>query len=193
MMKNFITIFMALIIFFQSALFAQNQKVLLMGECDKTSTINMLNYLDKRANISLSVDNNIAISSSNISSYPIILVCNNDYLKLNNDDTSLLQNHLRQGGLLILDNITSDYTFSIFLDKILPQSQKKSLSLGELFIDNPFNINLDQTSLELEGIFINKKLSILAIKNTSLINYWQEEDEEFFKVGSSIIFYNLTR
>jgi hypothetical protein len=164
-----------------------------MGECDKTSTINMLNYLDKRANISLSVDNNIAISSSNISSYPIILVCNNDYLKLNNDDASLLQNHLRQGGLLILDNITSDYTFSIFLDKILPQSQKKSLSLGELFIDNPFNINLDQTSLELEGIFINKKLSILAIKNTSLINYWQEEDEEFFKVGSSIIFYNLTR
>ena len=193
MMKNFITIFIVLIIFFQSALFAQNQKVLLMGECDKTSTINMLNYLDKRANISLSVDNNIAISSSNISSYPIILVCNNDYLKLNNDDASLLQNHLRQGGLLILDNITSDYTFSIFLDKILPQSQKKSLSLDELFIDNPFNINLDQTSSELEGIFINKKLSILAIKNTSLINYWQEEDEEFFKVGSSIIFYNLTR
>ena len=193
MMKNFITIFIVVIIFFQSALFAQNQKVLLIGECDKISTINMLNYLDKRANISLSVDNNIAISSSNISSYPIILVCNNDYLKLNNDDASLLQNHLRQGGLLILDNITSDYTFSIFLDKILPQSQKKSLSLGELFIDNPFNINLDQTSLELEGIFINKKLSILAIKNTSLINYWQEEDEEFFKVGSSIIFYNLTR
>jgi len=193
MMKNFITIFIVLIIFFPSALFAQNQKVLLMGECDKTSTINMLNYLDRRANISLSVENNITISTSNISSYPIILVCNNDYLKLNNDDASLLQNHLKQGGLLILDNITSDYTFSIFLNKILPQSKKKSLSLDELFIDNPFNINLDEISLELEGIFINKKLSILAIKNNSLINYWQEEDEEFFKVGSSIIFYNLTR
>ena len=192
-MKNFITILIVLIVFLQSALFAQNQKVLLIGECDKTSTLNMLNYLDRRANISLSVDNNIAISSSNISSYPIILVCNNDYLKLNNDDASLLQNHLKQGGLLILDNITSEYTFSIFLDKILPQSQMKSLSLDELFIDNPFNINLDQTSLELEGVFINKKLSILAIKNNSLINYWQEEDEEFFKVGSSIIFYNLTR
>ena len=192
-MKNFITILIVLIVFLQSALFAQNQKVLLIGECDKTSTLNMLNYLDRRANISLSVDNNIAISSSNISSYPIILVCNNDYLKLNNDDASLLQNHLKQGGLLILDNITSEYTFSIFLDKILPQSQMKSLSLDELFIDNPFNINLDEISLELEGIFINKKLSILAIKNNSLINYWQEEDEEFFKVGSSIIFYNLTR
>ena len=193
MMKNFITIFIILIIFLQSALFAQNQKVLLMGECDKISTINMLNYLDKRANISLSVDNNITLSSNNISSYPIIFVCNNDYLKLNNDDASLLQNHLKQGGLLILDNITSDYTFSIFLNKILPQSKKKSLSLDELFRDNPFNINFYEISLELEGIFINKKLSILAIKNNSLINYWQEEDEEFFKVGSSIIFYNLTR
>jgi hypothetical protein len=193
MMKNFITIFIALIVFFQSALFAQNQKMLLIGECDKISTLNMLNYLDRRANISLSVDNNITLSSNNISSYPIIFICNNDYLKLNNDDASLLQNHLKQGGLLILDNITSDYTFSIFLNKILPQSKKKSLSLDELFIDNPFNINLDEISLELEGIFINKKLSILAIKNNSLINYWQEEDEEFFKVGSSIIFYNLTR
>jgi len=193
MMKNFITIFIALIVFLQSAIFAQNQKMLLIGECDKISTINMLNYLDKRANISLSVDNNITLSSNNISSYPIIFVCNNDYLKLNNDDASLLQNHLKQGGLLILDNITSDYTFSIFLNKILPQSKKKSLSLDELFIDNPFNINLDEISLELEGIFINKKLSILAIKNNSLINYWQEEDEQFFKVGSSIIFYNLTR
>ena len=193
MMKNFITIFMALIIFFQSALFAQNQKVLLMGECDKTSTINMLNYLDKRANISLSVDNNIAISSSNISSYPIILICDNDYLKLNNKEVSILGNHLKQGGLLILDNVISDYTFSIFLDKILPQSNTESLSLDTLFSDNPFNINFDEVELDLEAIFINKKLSVLGIKKTSLINYWQEENEEFFKIGSSIIFYNLTR
>ena len=129
MMKKIITILGLIIISFHSTLFAQNQKILLLGECDKESTTNMLNYLDKRANISLSVDNNITLSSNNISSYPIIFVCNNDYLKLNNDDASLLQNHLKQGGLLILDNITSDYTFSIFLNKILPQSKKKSLSL----------------------------------------------------------------
>ena len=193
MIKNFITIFILSFILFLSTLFAQNQKVLLFGECDKTSTSKMLNYLNTRSMISLSIDNNIVISDENISSYPIILICDNDYLKLNNREVLILGNHLKQGGLLILDNITSDYTFSIFLDKILPQSKKESLSLEELFIDNPFNINLDQMSLELEGIFINKKLSILAIKNTSLINYWQEENEEFFKVGSSIIFYNLTR
>ena len=153
----------------------------------------MLNYLNTRSMISLSIDNNIVISDENISSYPIILICDNDYLKINNREVSILGNHLKQGGLLILDNITSDYTFSIFLDKILPQSKKQSLSLDKLFLDNPFNINLGEIALNIEGIFINKKLSILAVKNTSLINYWQEEDEEFFKIGSSIIYYNLTR
>ena len=193
MIKNFITIFILSFILFLSTLFAQNQKVLLLGECDKISTTKMLNYLEARSKILLSTDNNIVISDDNISSYPIILICDNDYLKINNREVSILGNHLKQGGLLILDNITSDYTFSIFLDKILPQSKKQSLSLDKLFLDNPFNINLGEISLNIEGIFINNKLSILAFKNTSLINYWQEEDEEFFKIGSSIIYYNLTR
>jgi len=167
--------------------------VLLLGECDKMSTTKMLNYLDTRSKILLSIDNNIVISDDNISSYPIILICDNDYLKLNNREVSILGNHLKQGGLLILDNVISDYTFSIFLDKILPQSNTESLSLDTLFSDNPFNINFDEVELDLEAIFINKKLSVLGIKKASLINYWQEENEEFFKIGSSIIFYNLTR
>ena len=193
MIKNFITMFTLSFILFLSTLFAQNQKVLLLGECDKMSTTKMLNYLEARSKILLSTDNNIVISDDNISSYPIILICDNDYLKLNNREVSILGNHLKQGGLLILDNVISDYTFSIFLDKILPQSNTESLSLDTLFSDNPFNINFDEVELDLEAIFINKKLSVLGIKKTSLINYWQEENEEFFKIGSSIIFYNLTR
>ena len=193
MIKNFITIFILSFILFLSTLFAQNQKVLLLGECDKISTSKMLDYLETRSKILLSIDNNIVISDDNISSYPIILICNNDYLKLNNREVSILGNHLKQGGLLILDNVISDYTFSIFLDKILPQSNTESLSLDTLFSDNPFNIRLDEVELDLEAIFINKKLSVLGIKKASLINYWQEENEEFFKIGSSIIFYNLTR
>lgn len=193
MIKNFITMFTLSFILFLSTLFAQNQKVLLLGECDKMSTTKMLNYLEARSKILLSTDNNIVISDDNISSYPIILICDNDYLKLNNKEVSILGNHLKQGGLLILDNVISDYTFSIFLDKILPQSNTESLSLDTLFSDNPFNINFDEVELDLEAIFINKKLSVLGIKKTSLINYWQEENEEFFKIGSSIIFYNLTR
>ena len=192
-MKKFITILGIITISFHSIIFAQNQKVLLLGECDKEATMNMLNYLNERSKIALTTENNIELSIENISSYPIILICNNDYLKLTNQDVVLLENHLKQGGLLILDNITSDYTYSIFLDKILPEFEEKSLYLDIFFKENLFQINLDEANIDLGGIFINNKLALLGIKKESLINQWNDENEEFFKIGSSIIFYNLTR
>jgi len=192
-MKKFITILGIITISFHSIIFAQNQKVLLLGECDKEATMNMLNYLNERSKIALTAENNIELSIENISSYPIILICNNDYLKLTNQHVVLLENHLKQGGLLILDNITSDYTYSIFLDKILPEFEEKSLYLDIFFKDNLFQINLDQANIDLGGIFINNKLALLGIKKESLINQWNDKNEEFFKIGSSIIFYNLTR
>ena len=192
-MKKFITILGIITISFHSIIFAQNQKVLLLGECDKEATMNMLNYLNERSKIALTTENNIELSIENISSYPIILICNNDYLKLTNQDVVLLENHLKQGGLLILDNITSDYTYSIFLDKILPEFEEKSLYLDIFFKENLFQINLDEANIDLGGIFINNKLALLGIKKESLINQWNDRSEEFFKIGSSIIFYNLTR
>jgi hypothetical protein len=192
-MKKFITILGIITISFHSIIFAQNQKVLLLGECDKEATMNMLNYLNERSKIALTTENNIELSIENISSYPIILICNNDYLKLTNQDVVLLENHLKQGGLLILDNITSDYTYSIFLDKILPEFEEKSLYLDIFFKENFFQINLDEANIDLGGIFINNKLALLGIKKESLINQWNDRNEEFFKIGSSIIFYNLTR
>tara|TARA_X000000368_G_scaffold138342_1_gene108771 strand:+ start:1450 stop:2028 length:579 start_codon:yes stop_codon:yes gene_type:complete len=191
-MKKFIIILGIIIVSFHSLLFAQNQKVLLMGECDGTGVENMLNYLDQSAKISLSIEKNIVISEKNISVYPIILICNNGYLKLTNDEVILLKNHLKQGGLLILDNITSDYTFSIFLKKILPEFSTKILSLEQFFSPNIFNIDLAKIDINLEGLFINNRLALLGIKKSSLIKKWIEEDEEFLKVGSSIIFYDLT-
>ena len=192
MMKKFIIILGIIIVSFHSLLFAQNQKVLLMGECDGTGVENMLNYLDQSAKISLSIEKNIVISEKNISVYPIILICNNGYLKLTNDEVILLKNHLKQGGLLILDNITSDYTFSIFLKKILPEFSTKTLSLEQFFSPNILNIDLAKIDINLEGLFINNRLALLGIKKSSLIKKWIEEDEEFLKVGSSIIFYDLT-
>ena len=193
MMKKFIIILGIIIVSFHSLLFAQNQKVLLMGECDGTGVENMLNYLDQSAKISLSIEKNVVISEKNISSYPIILICNNGYLKLTNDEVILLANHLKQGGLLILDNITSDYTFSIFLKKILPEFNTKTLSSEQFFSPNILNIDLSKIDINLEGLFINNRLALLGVKKSSLIKKWIEEDEEFLKVGSSIIFYDLTK
>ena len=193
MMKKFIIILGIIIVSFHSLLFAQNQKVLLMGECDRTGVENMLNYLDQSAKISLSIEKNIAISEKNISAYPIILICNNGYLKLTNDEVILLENHLKQGGFLILDNITSDYTFSIFLKKILPEFNTKTLSSEQFFSPNILNIDLSKIDVNLEGLFINDRLALLGVKKASLIKKWIEQDEEFLKVGSSIIFYDLTK
>ena len=193
MMKKFIIILGIIIVSFHSLLFAQNQKVLLMGECDETGAENMLNYLDQSAKISLSIEKSVVISEKNISAYPIILICNNGYLKLTNDEVILLGNHLKQGGLLILDNITSDYTFSIFLKKILPEFNTKMLSPEQFFSPNILNIDLTKIDINLEGLFINDRLALLGVKKSSLIKKWINQNEEFLKVGSSIIFYDLTK
>jgi hypothetical protein len=193
MMKKFIIILGIIIVSFHSLLFAQNQKVLLMGECDETGAENMLNYLDQSAKISLSIEKSVVISEKNISAYPIILICNNSYLKLTNDEVILLGNHLKQGGLLILDNITSDYTFSIFLKKILPEFNTKMLSPEQFFSPNILNIDLTKIDINLEGLFINDRLALLGVKKSSLIKKWINQNEEFLKVGSSIIFYDLTK
>jgi hypothetical protein len=58
-MKKFITILGIITISFHSIIFAQNQKVLLLGECDKEATMNMLNYLNERSKIALTTENNI--------------------------------------------------------------------------------------------------------------------------------------
>ena len=193
MMKKFIIILGIIIVSFHSLLFSQNQKVLLMGECDEVGSENMLNYLDQSVKISLSIEKNVVISEENISAYPIILICNNGYLKLTNDEVILLANHLKQGGLLILDNITSDYTFSIFLKKILPEFNTKILSSEQFFSPNILNIDLEKIDINLEGLFINDRLVLLGLKKSSLMKKWIEKDEDFLKVGSSIIFYNLTK
>ena len=193
MMKKFIIILGIIIVSFHSLLFAQNQKVLLMGECDGTGVENMLNYLDQSTKISLSIEKNVVISEKNISAYPIILICNNGYLKLTNDEVVLLASHLKQGGFLILDNIRSDYTFSIFLKKILPEFNTKMLSSEQFFSPNILNIDLEKIDINIEGLFINNRLALLGVKKSSLIKKWIEEDEEFLKVGSSIIFYDLTK
>ena len=99
---------------------------------------------------------------------------------------------IEQSKVIALDNITSDYTFSIFLKKILPEFSTKILSLEQFFSPNIFNIDLAKIDINLEGLFINNRLALLGIKKSSLIKKWIEEDEEFLKVGSSIIFYDLT-
>ena len=191
-MKKILTIKILFLLFFQSEVFGQNQRVLLLGDCNDDSVSEMLKYTQQTAKIFFSTDKSGSISEQDISSYPIIMICSNDYLKLKNNELSILQNHLKQGGLLIMDNISSEYTFSIFLNNILPEFSKKSLTLSMLIPKNPYKINFDDIDVKFDAVFINNRLSVLAVKESSLLDKWIAQDEKFLKIGSSIIINNLT-
>ena len=192
MMKKILTIKILFLLFFQSEVFGQNQRVLLLGDCNDDSVSEMLKYTQQTAKIFFSTDKSGSILEKDISSYPIIMICSNDYLKLKNNELSILQNHLKQGGLLIMDNISSEYTFSIFLNNILPEFSTKSLTLSMLIPKNPYKINFDDIDVKFDAVFINNRLSVLAVKESSLLDKWIAQDEKFLKIGSSIIINNLT-
>ena len=67
------------------------------------------------------------------------------------------------------------------------------LSPEQFFSPNILNIDLTKIDINLEGLFINDRLALLGVKKSSLIKKWIDQNEEFLKVGSSIIFYDLTK
>ena len=121
MLKNLITILLVSVICFHSKIYPQDQKILFIGNCETSSGEIMLEYLQNNTQINLSVETNIAISEDNIASYPIIFICNNQYLQLSNQQINSVRKHLKRGGFLIIDNIASDYTYSLFLRKSMPR------------------------------------------------------------------------
>ena len=193
MLRNLITILLVSVICFHSKIYPQDQKILFIGNCETSSGEIMLEYLQNNTQINLSVETNIAISEDNIASYPIIFICNNQYLQLSNQQINSVRKHLKRGGFLIIDNITSDYTYSLFLRKLLPEFETNSIQPNLVFNNLIFDLTFDETPFMAEGIFINDKIVLLGIKKFSLLNTWLEKDEKFLQLGANIIFYYLTR
>ena len=193
MLRNLITILLVSVICFHSKIYPQDQKILFIGNCETSSGEIMLEYLQNNTQINLSVETNIAISEDNIASYPIIFICNNQYLQLSNQQINSVRKHLKRGGFLIIDNIASDYTYSLFLRKLLPEFETNSIQPNLVFNNLIFDLTFDETPFMAEGIFINDKIVLLGIKKFSLLNTWLEKDEKFLQLGANIIFYYLTR
>ena len=193
MLRNLITILLVSVICSHSKIYSQDQKILLIGNCETNSGEIMLEYLQNNTQINLSVETNIAISEDNIASYPIIFICNNQYLQLSNQQINSVRKHLKRGGFLIIDNITSDYTYSLFLRKLLPEFETNNIQPNLVFNNLIFDLTFDETPFIAEGIFINDKIVLLGIKKFSLLNAWLEKDEKFLQLGANIIFYYLTR
>ena len=192
MLRNLIILILSIICSY-SILYAQEQKVLLVGECSKSGTDKMLQYLEKNGQINLLSENNVNITKNNISSYPIIFVCNNQYLQLSSNQINYIAKHIKKGGLFIIDNITSDYTYSLFIKQLLPEFEKENIQIDNMFDNMIFDLAFEDLAFESDAILINNKIVFLGIKNFSLLDAWNNDNEEFLRLGGNIIFYYLTR
>ena len=192
MLKNLIILILSIICSY-SILYAQDQKVLLLGECNKSGTDKMLEYLQQNGQINLLSENNINVTKDNIAWYPIIFVCNNEYLQLSTKQISDIAKHIKKGGLLIMDNITSDYTYSFFIEQLLPEFEKENIQVHNIFDNMVFDLSFEEIPFQSDAIFINNKIVLLSIKNFSLVDYWENNNEEFLRLGVNIVFYYLTR
>ena len=192
MLRNLIILILSIICSY-SILYAQEQKVLLVGECSKSGTDKMLQYLEKNGQINLLSENNVNITKNNISSYPIIFVCNNQYLQLSSNQINYIAKHIKKGGLFIVDNITSDYTYSLFTKQLLPEFEKENIQIDNMFDNMIFDLAFEDLAFESDAILINNKIVFLGIKNFSLLDAWNNDNEEFLRLGGNIIFYYLTR
>ena len=154
----------------------------------------MLEYLKENGQINLLSENNININKDNIASYPIIFICNNQYLQLSSKQINHIAKHIKKGGFFIIDNITSDYTYSLFIEQLMPEFEKEDIQIDNIFNSMIFDLAFEESPFESNAIFINEKIALLGIKNFSLLDAWNNDDnEELLRLGVNIIFYYLTR
>ena len=192
MLRNLIILILSIICSY-STVYAQDQKILLIGECNKGGADKMLEYLKENGQINLLSENNININKDNIASYPIIFICNNQYLQLSSKQINHIAKHIKKGGFFIIDNITSDYTYSLFIEQLMPEFEKEDIQVDNIFNSMIFDLAFEESPFESNAIFINEKIALLGIKNFSLLDAWNNENEEFLRLGVNIIFYYLTR
>ena len=193
MLRNLIILILSIICSY-STVYAQDQKILLIGECNKGGADKMLEYLKENGQINLLSENNININKDNIASYPIIFICNNQYLQLSSKQINHIAKHIKKGGFFIIDNITSDYTYSLFIEQLMPEFEKEDIQVDNIFNSMIFDLAFEESPFGSNAIFINEKIALLGIKNFSLLDAWNNDDnEELLRLGVNIIFYYLTR
>ena len=167
-------------------LFAQSDKILLYGNCNIDEANKLSEYLKTTSNIDLAFEIN---DEANLvfSRYSIIFLCGNSYLKLSETHIKELNRMILNGSLLLIDNYKSDYTLSIFLNKLLAEYPERNNSISEVLKNNPYKINFEKLQFNTKQVYISKKLRILALKDESFFESELNNDNNL-RLGSSIIF-----
>tara|TARA_B100001564_G_scaffold252094_1_gene214269 strand:- start:270 stop:848 length:579 start_codon:yes stop_codon:yes gene_type:complete len=167
-------------------LFAQSDKILIYGSCGIDQASKLSEYLKKTSNIDLEFEINDEVDLV-FSKYPIIFLCGNSYLKLSENHIRELNRMILNGSLLLINNYKSDYTLSIFLNKLLPEYPEKNYSISEVLKNNPYRVNFEQFQFNTKQVYISEKLRVLALKEESIFESELNNDNNL-RLGSSIIF-----
>ena len=165
--------------------YAQSDVIFLEKNCIDDSLKNVSTFLQQNSNIYIDSVSEI-IDSKNMLEYPVIIICGDNYLKLNDKQINIIKEHLVFGNLLIIDNYKSDYTFTIFLEKILPDYTISSLSNDKIF-KNYYEINFENIGFNTKQIFINQQLRVIGIKSKSILKEVENLEIDNIKFLSSII------
>ena len=174
-----------IVLTFNSFIYSQSDSILIDKNCGDINLKNVSTYLELNSKIyvnSISED----INSKNVIENPIIIICEENYLKLSDEQIDIIKNHLILGNLLLIDNYKSDYTFSIFLKKILPDYPLSTLPNNQIF-KNYYELDFDKIDFKTKQIFINQQLRILAIKDSSILKETENLEMDYIKFLSSII------
>ena len=167
-------------------LFAQSDKILIYGSCSIDQAKKLSEYLKNTSNIDLEFEINDEVDLV-FSKYPIIFLCGNSYLKLSENHIRELNRMILNGSLLLINNYKSDYTLSIFLNKLLPEYPEKNYSISEVLKNNPYRVNFEQFQFNTKQVYISEKLRVLALKEESIFESELNNDNNL-RLGSSIIF-----
>ena len=174
-----------IVLTFNSFIYSQSDSILIDKNCGDINLKNVSTYLELNSKIyvnSISED----INSKNVIENPIIIICEENYLKLSDEQIDIIKNHLILGNLLLIDNYKSDYTFSIFLKKILPDYPLSTLPNNQIF-KNYYELDFDKIDFKTKQIFINQQLRILAIKDRSILKETESLEMDYVKFLCSII------
>tara|TARA_A100000164_G_scaffold381383_1_gene432777 strand:+ start:1507 stop:2088 length:582 start_codon:yes stop_codon:yes gene_type:complete len=187
MIKKLNIVVLLIFFFLFGNLNAQTDKILLKGECNPDNVEFFSFFIEDRSNIEISfqISKNGDFKFTN---HPIVILCSDSYLKLSELEIVKLRTSILNGSLLIIDNFNSDYTFSIFLKKLLPEYSYNQYPLEVVAEDNPYKINFENLNLNTKQIFIGNKLKVLGIQNKSLLDEINNENLDYTKLLSTIIF-----
>jgi hypothetical protein len=187
MIKKLNIVVLLIAVFLIGNLYAKSDKILLKGECNSDNILLLTSFLNDRSNITVSIQNSTD-GDYDFNNHAIIFLCSNDYLKLSELEIINLQKNILNGSLLIIDNFNSDYTFSIFLKKILPEYSYSQYPLSVVAKNNPYRINFENMDLNTRQIFVREKLRILAIQDKSLLGEMNNENLDYTKFLATIVF-----